>query len=132
FPARPTSTLVVLDDENFRKNTWYRDGKPHWAYDTPYFIKTTRRDWIEWTPNVITSKVTIESNKARVSLGSCTPNFRSFRTMDEDGTWQDCGEEVELPLDSRARMRFVFRTINLFGVTGPEHFVEIAYEPRNH
>ena len=132
FPARPTSTLAVLDDENFRRNTWYRDGKPHWAYGTPYFIKTTRRDWIEWTPNVIASKVTIESNKARVSLGSCTPNFRSFQTMDEDGTWQDCGEEVELPLDSRTRMRFVFRTINLFGVTGPEHLVEIAYEPWNH
>ena len=36
FPAPPTSTLVVLDDENFRKNTWYRDGKLHWAYGTPY------------------------------------------------------------------------------------------------
>jgi len=131
FPARSTSTLVVLDDENFRKNTWYRDGKPHWAYGTPYFIKTTRRDWIEWTPNVIASKVAIESDKARVSLGSCTPNFRSFQTMDEDGTWQDCGEEVALPLESRARMRFVFRTINLFGVTGPEHLVEIGYEPWN-
>ena len=54
FPARPTSTLVMLDDEIFRNNTWYRDGKPHWAYNTPYLIKTVRRDWIEWTPNVIT------------------------------------------------------------------------------
>jgi hypothetical protein len=131
FPAQPTSTLVVLDDENFRKNTWYRDGKPHWAYNTPYFIRTARRDWIEWTPNVITSKVTVESNKVHVFLGSCTPNFRSFQTMDENGTWQDCGEEVELPLDSRARMRFAFRTINLFGVIGPEHHVEIACRPHN-
>ena len=129
FPARPTSTLVMLDDEHFRTNTWYRDGKPHWAYDTPYLLKTTRRDWIEWTPNVITAKVTIESNKARVFLGSCTPNFRSFQRMDEGGTWHDCGEEVELPLDNRARMRFVFRTINLFEVAGPEHRVEIAHQP---
>ncbi len=129
FPARPTSTLVVLDDENFRKNTWYRDGKPHWAYDTPYFVKTTRRDWIEWTPNVITSKVAIESGKAHVFLGSCTPNFRSFQRMRDDGTWHDCGEEVELPLDGRARKRFAFRTINLFEVAGPEHHVEIAYQP---
>ena len=132
FPARHTSTLIVLDDEIFRTHTWYRDGKPHWAYDTPYLIRTTRRDWIEWTPNVITSKVTIENSKACVSLGSCTPNFRSFQLLDKAGTWQDCGEEVALPLDRSARMRSVFRTINLFGVTGPDHLVEIAYEPQNH
>lgn len=132
FPARPTSTLVVLDDENFRTHTWYRDGRPHWAYDTQYFIRTTRRDWIEWTPNVITSKVTIEDGKAHVVLGSCTPNFRCFQMMDKAGAWQDCGEEVDLPLDRSARTRSVFRTMNLFGVTGPEHRVEIAYEPQNH
>lgn len=129
FPARPTSTLVVLDDEIFRTHTWYRDGKPHWAYDTPYFVKTTRRDWIEWTPNVVTSKVAIEGGKARVSLGSCTPNFRSFQTMGKDGAWRDCDEEVDLPLDGSSRTHAAFRTINLFGVIGPEHRVEIAYQP---
>ena len=127
FPARPTSTLVVLEDEMFQNNTWYRDGKPHWAYDTPYFIKTTRRDWIEWTPNVITSKVTIHDGRVHVFLASCTPNFRSFQIMDEDSTWRDCGEQVELSLDNVGRKRFTFRTINLFGVTGPEHRVEVAF-----
>ncbi|MHC4203911.1 MAG: transglutaminase domain-containing protein [Planctomycetota bacterium] len=126
FPARPTSTLVVLDDEIFRNNTWYRDGKPHWAYGTPYFIKTTRRDWIEWTPNVITSKVTITDSRAHVFLSSCTPNFRSFQMTDEAGTWRDCGEKIELSLDGRDRNCFKFRIINLFGVTGPEHRVEIG------
>ncbi|UCE49136.1 MAG: transglutaminase domain-containing protein [Phycisphaerales bacterium] len=129
FPARPTSTLVMLDDEMFRKHTWYRDARPHWAYDTPYLIKTTRRDWIEWTPNVITSKVTIRDRKAHVFLSSCTPNFRSFQIKGNDGTWCDCSEEVELPFDSRARKRFAFRTINLFGVAGPEHHVQIVYQP---
>jgi hypothetical protein len=129
FPARPTSTLVVWDDENFRQHTWYRDGKPHWAYDTPYFIKTPRRDWIEWTPKVITSQVTVEGDETHVFLGSCTPNFRSFQRKDDDGTWRDCGEDVEIALDNRAHMRVVFRTINLFGVAGPEHHVEIAYQP---
>ena len=129
FPAKPTSTLIVLDDEIFRNNIWYRDGKPHWAYNTPYLINTARRDWIEWTPNVITSKVTIRDDKTRVFLSSCTPNFRSFQIRGDDGTWKDCREEVELSLDNRARKRFAFRTINLFGVTGPEHYVEIAYRP---
>ena len=117
----------MLDDEIFRNNTWYCGGKPHWAYDTPYLIATTRRDWIEWTPNVITSKVTIEGGKTRVFLSSCTPNFRSFQSRSDDGTWRDCGEDAELPLDSRVRKRFTFRMINLFGVAGPEHHVEIAY-----
>ncbi len=126
FPARPTSTLVVLEDALFRDNTWYRDGKPHWAYDTPYLIKTQRRDWIEWTPNVITSKVTIQQGKARVILSACTPNFRSFQYRDTNTTWLDCGDVVEFPLDRQNRSLFLFRTINRFGVTGPEHQVEIT------
>lgn len=125
FPARNTSTLVMLDDEIFRSNTWYRDGKPHWAYNTPYLIATTRRDWIEWTPNVITSKVNIKDDKAHVFLSSCTPNFRSFQRMD-NGTWRDCDEQIELSLDRHIRNRFRFRTINLFGVAGPEHNIEIV------
>lgn len=126
FPAKSTSTLVVLEDEFFRNNTWYRDGRPHWAYGTPYFIKTTRRDWIEWTPNVITSKVTIADGRTHVFLSSCTPNFRSFQMMNEAGTWHDCNEQVEFKLDDHGRKLFVFRTINFFGVAGPEHRVEIA------
>jgi hypothetical protein len=129
FPARPTSTLIMLDDEIFRNNTWYRDGKPHWAYKTPYLIATARRDWIEWTPNVITSKVTIKDDKARVFLSSCTPNFKSFQRMDDDGKWRDCDEQIEILLKKQGRNRFTFRTINLFGVTGPEHRIEIAYQP---
>jgi hypothetical protein len=128
FPARSTSTLIMLEDDIFRNNTWYRDGKPHWAYNTPYLIATTRRDWIEWTPNVITSKVTIDGDKAHVFLSSCTPNFRSFQKMVDKESWQDCDEKVELSLDRRAHKRFRFRTINLFGVAGPEHHVEIAYQ----
>ena len=128
FPARSTSTLVMLEDEIFRNHTWYRDGKPHWAYNTPYLIATIRRDWIEWTPNVITSKVTIEADKARVFFGSCTPNFRSFQIKSDDGTWRDCEEHIELPLDRRSRNRFTFRTINRFDVAGPEHRIEIGYE----
>jgi hypothetical protein len=128
FPARPTSTLVMFEDDIFRNNTWYRDGKPHWAYKTPYLIATTRRDWIEWTPSVINSKVTINGNKTSVFLSSCTPNFRSFQKMDDDSTWQDCDEKLELSLNRRGRNHFRFRTINLFGVTGPEHHVEIVYQ----
>ena len=127
FPAKSTSTLIMLDDDIFNSGVWYRDGERHWAYGSPYMILTTRRDWIEWTPNVIASKVTIEDAKARVFLGSCTPNFRSFQMKSDDGSWNDCGEEVEVLLKRNARNQFTFRTINLFGVTGPEHRAEIVY-----
>jgi hypothetical protein len=127
FPAKPTSTLIMLGDGVFKSNTWYRDGKPHWAYGSPYMILTARRDWIEWTPNVVTSKVTIEGDKARMLLGSCTPNFRSFQANAGDGTWNDCGEDVKRSLTKKGPNRFTFRTMNLFGVTGPEHRVAIAH-----
>jgi hypothetical protein len=127
FPARPTSTLIMFEDDIFRNNTWYRDGKPHWAYNMPYLIATTRRDWIEWTPNVIASKAMIEGGKASVFLSSCTPNFRSFQKMTDNGIWRDCDEKVELSLNKLTSNSFRFRTINLFGIAGPEHQVEIVY-----
>jgi hypothetical protein len=129
FPMKPTSTLVMLKDDIFGTNTWYRDGKPHCAYGTPYLIATTKRDWIEWTPNVITSKVTIENGKVRVFLDSCTPNFKSFQMKVGGGSWAVCDEQAELPLAGSGLHRFTFRTMNLFGVTGPEHRVEIVHSP---
>lgn len=127
FPAPPTSTLVFLDDEIFRANKWYREGKPHWAYDTPFMLLTTRRDWIEWTPNVISSKVTIEGNTASLFLSSCTPNFRSFQLKTPAGTWSDCEEELELLLYKDTPDKYWFRTVNLFGVTGPEYKIELKW-----
>jgi len=127
FPAHPTSTLVLLDDEIFRDHTWYRDGKPHWAYGTPFMILTPRRDWIEWTPNVISSEVTIRGDIAEVFLVSCTPNFRSFQIMTGAGTWSDCGEKLDLQLRRDSGNRYRFRTVNLFGVWGPEHRIEIEW-----
>ena len=127
FPAPMTSTLVMLDDDAFRKNTWYRDGKPHWAYNTPYLLKTTQRGWIEWTPNAIASKAKIEGDRANILLTSVTPNFRTFQLRTDDGEWADC-EERATPTLAKRLNRFAFRTVNRFGVTGPEHRVEIDWQ----
>lgn len=129
FPASGGSTLVMYKDDVFDNNTWYRDKKPHWAYNTPFLVATTQRNWIEWTPNVISSKVTLASDKATVFLTSFTPNFRSFQLKHGDQPWVDCDESVELPLKKELN-RLTFRTINLFGVTGPEHSLEIAWKGR--
>lgn len=129
FPGEVSSILILYEDDIFRENIWYRDGKPHWVYNTPYLLTTTRRDWIEWTPNVISSKVKLEGDKAVVSLTSSTPNFRSYQLKCGNRPWLDCGESVKLSLKKELN-RFTFRTINMFGVTGPEHNIEITWENR--
>ena len=127
FPAPMTSTLVMYDDQIFRDNVWYRDGKPHWAYNTPFLFKCPNRGWIYWTPNVISSRVRLQGEGATVALTSFTPNFRSYQMKTGDGAWTDCGEQVQLPLAQKSNP-FTFRTVNLFGVTGPEHRVQIDWQ----
>ena len=127
FPATGNSVTFMLNDDIFRSNTWYRDGKPHWAYHTPYLITTTRRDWIEWTPNVIRSNIELKEDYADVSLFSFTPNFSRYQMSRDRATWIDCDERIQLPLEKTIN-RFAFRTVNLFGVTGPVHRVKIAWQ----
>ncbi len=130
FPATGNSVLFMLEDDISRNNVWYRDGKPHWAYNTPYLITTTRRDWIEWTPNVIQADIEINDHIATVLLSSFTPNLRSYQMLGKSGMWVDCDENLSLHLLNETN-RFAFRTMNLFGVSGPIHRIEIAWEPGN-
>ena len=127
FPASGSSSLVMYADDIYNNNTWYRDKKPHWAYNTPFLIATPSRNWIYWTPNVITSKVTLGDDSVNVFLTSFTPNFRSFQVKRGTSPWVDCDESVDLPLTKELN-HFVFRTMNLFGVTGPEHHVKVDWE----
>jgi hypothetical protein len=127
FPSPSSSSVILYEDDIYRNNTWYRGGKPNWIYNTPYLITTTESDWIEWTPNTITSRVRLKDDMANVFLTSFTPNLRSYQVRRSSGPWVDCDESVELPLKKEGN-RFIFRTMNLFGVTGPEHFVEITWE----
>lgn len=120
------STQVLFEDEFFRKNIWQRNGKQNWIIGSPYAIVTANRGWIEWTPNVIESKVRIVGEKADISLSSFTPNFRSYQIKTDKG-WEDCREDLALPLVKPANT-FLLRTVNLFGVTGPEHKVQIDWQ----
>jgi Transglutaminase-like superfamily len=125
YPANaPSSVLIMYDDGIFKKNVWYRDGKPFWAYGTPYLIKTTRRSWIYWTPNTIISKTTISGNHVRIMLESFTPNFRTYQVRADGEPWQNCGPAFEFDAkDDHHELRF--RAVNRFGVSGPEHRIEI-------
>ena len=125
WPNRTGSSLVIYEDDFWRRNTWYRDGKPHWAYKADYFIPVRRRSWIEWTPNVIASRVEIDRERAAIALHSCTPNFKTYQVRRGGGGWKPCGERLELKLGKRGAS-LAFRAVNLAGVKGPEHRVEIV------
>jgi len=124
FPNHGSSGLVVYEDDFFRSNTWYRDGEPHWAYAADFFIPVRHRSWIEWTPNVIHSTTAVTRDCAHIALTSCTPNFRTYQVRRGRGEWRDCSDRLGLKLPASG-LGLAFRAVNLAGVTGPEHRIEI-------
>ncbi len=118
--------LIMYDDDFFKNNTWIWGGKPHWAYAKPEFMKKVEdRDAIEWTPNTIASKVTIDGDKATIELVSDTPNLKEYQMKRlPSGAWAKVDDKVEINLKDK-KYDLVFRTMNLAGVTGPEHKIVI-------
>lgn len=120
--------IIMYNDDYSKNHTWLWDGKPHWAYNTKFLHLVSDRNNIEWTPNTITSKVTIEGTKARIELHSITPNLKTYQMKEfPDGDWKDVSNSVEIELKKDWNEIF-FRTTNLEGITGPEHKVIIKRE----
>jgi hypothetical protein len=119
--------LIMYDDDFFKNNTWYWGGNPHWAYAQPdYMIRVENRDAIEWTPNTIESKVSIDGEKASVELTSNTPNLKEYQIKRlPDGEWEKADSKIEITLSAK-KHEFMFRTMNLANITGPEHKVIIG------
>ncbi len=117
--------LIMYEDEYFSNRTWIWDGKPHWAYNTKYLILEKNRIPFEWTPNTISSKVTISGNKATIILKSDTPNLREYQIL-KSGTniWQSTNDTLEIFLENKKHELFL-RTINIANITGPEHKIVI-------
>jgi len=128
FPAAPCSTYWVWMDKFWKENTWYYTGKKHWAYGPGLFVALPNRDWFDWTPNVISSRVKISGIEASVRLSSFTPNFKTYQIKRGDGDWADCEETVAPTLGKDKQNRFLFRSVNLAGVTGPEHEILIEWQ----
>lgn len=128
FTSWPNHKEIVLwyADDFFNNNTWIRSGKPHWAYSHPEMVKKTDdRNAIEWTPNTISSIVSIDGNTATIELISDTPNFEEFQIKKlPSEKWEIVDNEVNLALKDK-RHEYWFRTVNLAGVTGPKHKVVI-------
>jgi hypothetical protein len=86
------------------------------------------RTTIEWTPNTIQSTLNINGDKAAINLSSSTPNLKEYQ-MKEIGedNWVTVDDNMEVAL-SKKRHEFMFRTLNLADVTGPEHKIWIISE----
>jgi hypothetical protein len=122
---KDSSYLIMYQDDYFKNHTWIWDGKPHWAYNTPHMILVANRSAIEWTPNTIASKVKIEGDKAEIVLNSVTPNLRTYQLKESpDTSWKDVSAKVETALKNN-KNELIFRTVNIVGITGPEHKVII-------
>lgn len=120
-----SSDIIMYKDDYYDHNTWIRDGKPHWAYNTQYLHPVSDATAIEWTPNVISSETTIDKDKATIKLTSETPNFKTYQLRElPDEIWKDVGDTVQLKLE-KDKYEIVFRTMNLAGVTGPDQKVII-------
>lgn len=127
FSAWPSfhTKLNMYRDDYFKNNTWYWDGKPHWAYNTNYVSYQEERDAIEWTPNLIEAETTIENEHATIKLTSSTPNFKAFQMKEGvDGNWKKCDSVMQVGLKEPG-VTYYFRTVNIADVTGPEYKIGI-------
>ncbi len=121
--------LTVYEDDYFKNNTWIWGGNPHWAYDKPEFmIREPNRNAIEWTPNTIESKVSINGQTAHIELISDTPNLKEYQMKELPlGDWRKVENSLDVNLTDETH-EFVFRIVNLANVFGPEHHVKIQVE----
>lgn len=120
------SYMIMFEDDYFNTHKWIRaDGKPHWAYGSRYLILSKDRKEIYWTPNTITSDVEIMGTKARIRLYSKTPNLKSYQMKEgSESEWKYVLDSLEVPLKN-SKNEWIFRTVNLEGVTGAEHKILI-------
>jgi hypothetical protein len=118
--------LIMYEDDFFKNNTWIWGGNPHWAYANPEFMKLVPdRNAIYWTPNTITSEVTIEGNKVHIEVTSATPNLKEYQMKElPSGDWLTISDNLDMKL-SEKEYEWLFRTVNLANTTGPEHKIVI-------
>jgi hypothetical protein len=91
-------------------------------------ILVRERDRIEWTPNTISTQVTVEGNNASIRLVSDTPNLTEYQVWESSsGEWSSTDEFFTLDLKEK-KYELLFRAVNLAGVAGPEHRVIIDSE----
>ncbi|MCK5279406.1 MAG: hypothetical protein KAK04_12720 [Cyclobacteriaceae bacterium] len=128
WPNHETS-LTMYADDYFNNNTWIWGGNPHWAYEkSEFMIREPNRHAIEWTPNTIESKVSIEHQVAHIELISDSSNLKEYQMKEmPTGDWKKVENSLDVNL-TEDTYEFAFRIVNLANVSGPEHLVKIQSE----
>ena len=118
--------LIVYRDDFSRNNLWIWGDQPHWAYAKPEFLVWVEdRDSIYWTPNTISSTAEIKGTMAHIDLTSDTPNLKEYEMKEiPGGDWNSIDQTCDLPIENK-RHEWLFRVVNLAGVSGPEHKIII-------
>lgn len=118
--------LIMYEDDFSRNNKWIWDGKEHWAFSKPEFMKMVPdADAIYWTPNTIASKTVITGKVAHIELNSETPNLKGYMMKESpDGEWKPVEKAFDINLKEK-EYELSFRAVNLAGVSGPEHKIVI-------
>jgi len=110
--------LNLYDDAYFENNTWYRDGKPHWVYNTRFLTAVKDRKAIEWTPNTVVVNATVDNNIAHIHLQSSTTNFKTYQLKRApENSWQNVPDSLTITLN-REKELLAFRVVNLADVAG--------------
>ena len=129
-----SGALAVWEDEYFKTHTWFRWGpepgpkaRPHWALRQNAFVRVAHREWIEWTPNVVSLKTSVQGEVARVRLESNTPYFDRYEMRCAGQNWERTGADATVRLEGK-RIEVEFRAVNVAGVAGPVSRVLIEQE----
>lgn len=118
---------LMIDDEYSRGRNWLRqDG----GVDERelFSLRADRRGDIFWTLNQARIHLYDAGNGVlKIQLETVTPNFRTFQVSIDGEDWLDCAPVFEWPLHGGQNFLHA-RSVNKFGVIGPEHKVVLNVE----
>ena len=123
WPNFHSSALVSYSEGYYKKHRWWRQGRTnqHWAYAAGFFIPTTHREWIEWTPGVLDVTASIDGRQVVGRIVSSTPNLQEYQVCEKPGNeWGPINPQFFLQL-TQDRHEWHLRSVNLAGVAGPSY-----------
>lgn len=125
YPEKRSAKEIVIDDEIWRNNTWYRSGGvKHFAYEKDLFIPVSDPTAIYWTPNVLKVDAVVDGDSARVSVTSETPNLEEYQIRTPGGEWS--ATPAAFTLDVGGGGEWQLRSVNTAGVSGPVYRLVFA------
>lgn len=126
YPNKHNNQQLAYVDSFFNASTYYRDGEPVSEKTFNWWVKTENRNAVEWTPNVVKVDTDVDDKSLNIQIVSDTPNLKEYQMKEKvSGLWTKVNDELTLHL-SRDTHVFLFRSVNLANVAGPESMVVVT------